>query len=140
MGSAFDFRVTCDNIVEEFYINGELQEHQKEDNDWSKISHYSIPGDMTVLAIKCKDLGGPEGFVGSGTDGEALTDSSGGWVCVTDTPKDGWQGREFNDSDWKIPRERASFRQGVWRRKMKDKREIVDQARNNIHHTIVSNN
>ncbi|KAK6169073.1 hypothetical protein SNE40_020194 [Patella caerulea] len=85
---------TCDNIMY-FYADG-VQYTNKNDNDWTKSSPVSIPGDTQVVAVKCKDLHVVAGIKLALSNG-IKTDTT--WKC-SKTYAVGWNKPGFDDSNW----------------------------------------
>jgi len=96
-GCQYTLRATCDNRMT-VYVDG-VQKHAENLNDWTKESIFNVSSSYKVIAIKCIDLGGPEGLLASlqnaaGVD-VLVTDSS--WSC-SNVEEPGWMNSNFTET------------------------------------------
>ena len=66
-------------------------------NNWRVATKIIIPSGTKVVAIHAKDHGGPEGILGSFSNGQ-VTDAT--WKCHSSPVPSEWASADFDDSCW----------------------------------------
>ena len=66
-------------------------------NGWNTAITVTIPGNVSVIAVKIVNTGGAGGLLGNFSDGSVTDDS---WKCSSITPPDQWTLSTFDDSSW----------------------------------------
>ena len=78
--------MTCDDFLEIFF-DGSPAINDGTFNTWNKAGTVSFPWDTKVIAIKCRNGGGPTGILGTFANNAIITDN--GWEC-SDSEETDW--------------------------------------------------
>ena len=92
-------------------------------NNWRVATKIIIPSGTKVVAIHAKDHGGPEGILGSFSNGQ-VTDAT--WKCHSFPVPSEWASADFDDSSWPAAVEHADHGSAPWNRKIQN---ITDDAK-----------
>ena len=91
---AFDFVSACDD-VQKIYADGQILD--KEGKWWTDL-RVKVPTMTKVIAISCRNKGGPAGILASTPNERLLTNTT--WKCSS-TYYSNWNSVKFDDSKWK---------------------------------------
>ena len=95
--TAIDYFTICDDIQHVYAAHSLGVDEIGTLDKWNTTLHVKIPTITKVLAISCKNKGGPAGLLGSTNDGRILTNST--WKC-SNTLESDWNTVDFDDSSW----------------------------------------
>ncbi|XP_050417390.2 uncharacterized protein LOC126830921 isoform X2 [Patella vulgata] len=91
----------------EFYVDGVL--HKNSNNSyWDQPASISIPDDTQLIAIKCRNTGGPAGIKVTLSNG---IETSAEWKCYN-KHEQGWNKHRFNDATW--PNAQVVNQEWIW--------------------------
>ena len=103
--SHFTGFITCDDECTSVFADGcPLVRDKATYNKWHVATKIIIPSGTKVVAIHAKDHGGPEGILGSFSNGQ-VTDAT--WKCHSFPVPSEWASADFNDSSWPAAVEHA---------------------------------
>ena len=90
--------ITCNNECTSVFTDGSsLVLDNATYNKWKEATKIIIPSGTKVVAIHAKDHGGPEGILGSFSNGQ-VTDAT--WKCHSSPVPSEWASADFDDSCW----------------------------------------
>ena len=90
--------ITCDDECTSVFADGRpLVRDKATYNNWTVATKIIIPSGTKVVAIHAKDHGGPEGILGSFSNGQ-VTDAT--WKCRSSPFPSEWASADFDDSLW----------------------------------------
>ena len=92
-------------------------------NNWTVATKIIIPSGTKVVAIHAKDHGGPEGILGSFSNGQ-VTDAT--WKCRLSPVLSEWASADFDDSSWPAAVKHADHGSEPWDSKIQN---IADDAK-----------
>ena len=96
--SHFTGFITCDDECTSVFADGcPLVLDNATYNNWRVATKIIIPSGTKVVAIHAKDHGGPEGILGSFSNGQ-VTDAT--WKCRSSPVPSEWASADFNDFSW----------------------------------------
>ena len=92
--------ITCDDECTSVFADGcPLVLDKATYNNWTVATKIIIPSGTKVVAIHAKDHGGPEGILGSFSNGQ-VTDAT--WKCHSSPVPSEWASADFDDSSWQV--------------------------------------
>ena len=96
--SHFTGFITCDDECTSVFADGcPLKLDKATYNKWRVATKIIVPSGTKVVAIHAKDHGGPEGILGSFSNGQ-VTNAT--WKCHSSPVPIEWASAEFDDSSW----------------------------------------
>ena len=122
--SHFTGFITCDDECTSVFADGcPLVLDNATYNNWRVATKIIIPSGTKVVAIHAKDHGGPEGILGSFSNGQ-VTDAT--WKCHSSPVPSEWASADFNDSSWPAAVEHRDHGSAPWNIKTQN---ISDDAK-----------
>ena len=94
---AFDYFSACDDSQHVYSGHSLGVDELGSLDNWKGTLQLKVPTVTKVLAVSCRNKGGPAGILGSTNDGRILTNSQ--WKC-SNTFEENWNSANFDDSNW----------------------------------------
>ena len=110
-------RITCDDVIQKLYLDGEEQQDPKF-RDWQSESTLETSDTLKVIAVRCINSGGgPAGIVASleNKEGKTIFYTNTNWTCSSER-ENNWYLPEFQatSANWENAVKRADHGGSHW--------------------------